>query len=155
MWTTILAFLGTFQGKAALAGVGVWALGLFSRSVAYRKVREGIGRVAYAIGARLSGFATARLGRLTWAPIENALADFLGFGVEQFFAGLRSDNVEKLETRLETLEAVGSEARAKAVAQKLAALSKSPEGVETPADAAVFAQALAAGDASARERLGP
>ncbi len=151
MWTTILAFLGTLKGQALIAGVGLWALGLFSKSAAYRKVREALGRAAYSLGAHLSGLATAKLGRLTWAPLENVLADFLGFAVEQFFAGLRSDNVEKLEARLDALEDVGSEARAQAVAQKLAALSAAPD--VRPSDAEVLARAVAAGDAGAREKL--
>lgn len=151
MWTTLLALAGTLKGQAVLAGVALWALGLFAKSAAYKKIRERLGRLAYGLGARLSSLATARLGRLTWGPLENTLADFLGFSVEQFFAGLRSDNVEKLEARLESLEEVGSQARAKAVAAKLEALSAAPD--VRSSDAEILARAVAAGDASAQEKL--
>lgn len=123
MLETIITYLtGTLAGNATVAALALWALGLFAKSSAYRKVREWLGKAAYRGGAALSGLATAKLGRVTWGPIEAVLVDFLGFGIEQLLAGLRSDNVEKLETQVERLEAVGSVTRAQALEEKVATL---------------------------------
>lgn len=120
--TITTALLGTFAGKATLAAVGLWALGWFAKSAAYRKVREWLGRAAYRAGAALSGLATSKLGKPTWGPLEAILTDFLGFAMEQALAGLRSDNVEKLEAQVERLEAVGSVTRAAALEEKVGVL---------------------------------
>jgi hypothetical protein len=123
MIETLLTFLtGSLAGKATLATLALWALGWFAKSAAYRKVREVLGKAAYRGGAMLSGLATSRLGKPTWGPLEAVLTDYAGFGVEQFMAGLRSDNVEKLEAQVERLEAVGSVTRAEALAEKVAEL---------------------------------
>jgi hypothetical protein len=127
----IATLTGTFAGKATLAAVGLYALGLFAKSTAYRKVREWIGKAAYQAGAALSGLATSKLGRPTWGPLEAVLTDYAGFGVEQFMAGLRSDNVEKLEAQVERLEAVGSVTRAAALEEKVAALRPVGRHAET------------------------
>jgi hypothetical protein len=123
MIETLLTFLtGSLAGKATLATLALWALGWFAKSTAYRKVREWLGKAAYQAGAALSGVATSKLGRPTWGPLEAVLTDYAGFGIEQFMAGLRSDNVEKLEAQVERLEAVGSVTRAEALAEKVAEL---------------------------------
>jgi len=120
--TLITALTGTLAGKATLVALGLWALGLFAKSAAYRKAREWLGKAAYQGGAALSGLATSRLGRPTWGPVEAVVVDFAGFGFEQFLAGLRSDNVEKLEAQVERLEAVGSVTRVQALEEKVATL---------------------------------
>jgi hypothetical protein len=126
MIETLLAYLTTtLAGKATIATLGLWALGFFAKSAAYRKVREWLGKAAYQAGAALSGLATSRLGRPTWGPLEAVLTDYAGFGIEQFMAGLRSDNVEKLEAQVERLEAVGSVTRAAALADKAEVLKAS------------------------------
>lgn len=129
METILTLITGTLAGKAGLAALGVWALGLFAKSAAYRKVREWLGKAAYKGGAALSGLATSRLGKPTWGPVEAVLTDFLGFAAEQLLAGLRSDNAEKLEAHLERLEAVGSQTRADAIAVKLGKMEEGRQGM--------------------------
>jgi hypothetical protein len=123
MIESIMVYLtGTLAGNATLIGLGLWALGLFAQSAIYRKAREWLGKAAYKAGAILSGLATSKLGKPTWGPIEAVFTDFLGFSFEQFLAGLRSDNVEKLEAQVERLESVGSATRAQALEEKVASL---------------------------------
>jgi hypothetical protein len=132
MIETLLTYLtGTLAGNATVAALALWALGLFARSAAYRKVREWLGKGAYQAGAALSGLAGTRLGRPTWAPLEAVLTDFVGFGIEQLLAGLRSDNVEKLEAQAERLEAVGSVTRLIAIEEKVATLRPMGRHAET------------------------
>lgn len=123
MFEKILGYLTeSLVGNAALGAMAIWAFGLFSRSAAYQKVRAWLGKASFQAGAALSGLATSKLGRPTWGPFEAALTDYAGFSLEQFMAGLRSDNVEKLEAQVERLEAVGSVTRAAALEEKVEAL---------------------------------
>ena len=117
MLTSILAFFGTLGGKATLASLGILLLGYFAKTVWYRKVREALGRATYSAGVALSALGNSKL-RLLWDPLENVLTDFLGFAVEQFFAGLRKDNPDKIEAHAVRLAEAGSETRAVALAEK-------------------------------------
>lgn len=128
--TLITTITGTLVGKATLAAVGLYVLGLFAKSTTYRKIREWLGKATYQAGAALSGLATSKLGRPTWGPLEAVFTDFLGFGLEQFLAGLRSDNVEKIEAQVERLEAVGSVTRVQALEEKAATLRVVGRGSE-------------------------
>lgn len=141
----------TLGGNATLAALALWALGLFAKSTGYRKAREWLGKAAYRAGAGLSGLATSRLGRPTWGPLEAVLVDFLGFATEQLLAGLRSDNVEKLETQVERLESVGSVTRAQALEEKIELL-QAP--LEAPEDEDTLRRLQEGNQDSAREKLG-
>lgn len=121
MLATILAFLGTLGGKLTVGSLGLLVLGYFAKSIWYRKVREALGRSAYAAGVAVSALGNSKL-KLLWNPLENVLTDFLGFLVEQFFAGLRKDNADKIEAHAERLAESGSETRAAALEEKAADL---------------------------------
>lgn len=156
MITMLTAFFGTTMGQvggsAAAATALAWILGKLSGFAAYQAARATAGRVLYRVGQGINKLGESRLGNL-WAPLEDVATDWGYFLVEQFFAGLRADNVDKMEKHLDRLEDVGSESRAKAVAEKLATLGRMPEPLQTAQDAAIAAQAIATGDAATNDRL--
>lgn len=149
MIETVLAFFATGAGKGVLISLGIYILSLFGNSVWYGKAREAIGRAAEAAGVGLSALGGSKLGFL-WNPTEKVLCDFLFFAVEQFAVGLRKDNPEKMGRQLERLESVDSQARAAALAAKLATIPPPPRD---KSDAEVMAQAVATMDAGNQERL--
>ncbi len=101
-----------------MAAAAVYVLGLFGKSASYKKVREAVGRVAMAAGVAVSAIGNSKL-KILWNPIEQVFCDFLFFAVEQFAAGLRKDNPQKMEQQLGRLVDAGSITRADALAEKI------------------------------------
>lgn len=105
--------------ETALALLAAYLLGAFSKSKAYAAARAALGKASYAAGDFISGLATSKLGKVVWGPLEAIFVDFVFVFFEQFCAGLRNDNVEKLETQAKRLEDVGSIFRREALESKL------------------------------------
>ena len=128
---TITSLL-TSQWAAAGGGlvIALWLLGRFADSTWFQAIRKAWGKACYTAGAAISFAGNTRFGK-AWAPLERIFADLFLFGAEQLGAGLRSDNVAKLEQQLDRLKDVGSVTRAEAVAMKLDLL-RHPSDVKMP-----------------------
>jgi len=115
-----------------LTGTGatiiLWLLGKAKSSTAYTGFRATCGVGLYKAGSAISQFGNARLKGL-YEPVESLVTDFLGFQVEQFFAGLRKDNPVALAAQVERLKDVGSENRLAAAQAAVA------DAVEPPVEA--------------------
>jgi hypothetical protein len=142
--TTILGFLA--------GPLAIWFLGQLRETKPYKAAMGWLGRAVFNAFATLSGVGTSRLGKHLWMPIEGIIADILFIVGEQAPAGLRSDNLEKLETHVERLESVGSVTRASALKDKLELLraTELPEGT----DPAIAQRLQDLGAASTEEKLG-
>lgn len=127
---SIISILTSHWTAAGAAVVAIWVLGKFADSSWFQAVRRTWGKACYSAGAALSFAGNTRFGK-AWGPLERIFADLFLFGSEQFGAGLRSDNVEKLEEHLDRLTDVGSVTRAEAVAMKLDLL-RNPSTVKIP-----------------------
>ncbi len=152
METIIATITGTLAGKAAAGVFAVWLLGWLRGSKPYKAALGWLGRLVYGAFAALSDVGTSKLGKPTWGPLEGVLTDVLFVVGEQAAAGLRSDNVEKLEAQVERLEAVESETRAAALRAKLEVLRTVPEA-PAGAEGEVFQRALKAAQDGAAEKL--
>lgn len=115
----VMNFLCSNFAAPAGAALMVYAIGMLSKSKAYTSTRNAGGRLAFTIGSSLSSAATSKIGRVVWDPIETIITDFVLFFVERFAAGLRSDNVVKLEAQVERLKGVGSVFQREALESKL------------------------------------
>lgn len=109
------------------AAVFVFLLGLFKGSKAYANARNALGIASFNLGRQISKIGNTRLAGL-WEPIEAIACDFLLFIPEQIAAGLRADNVEKLQEHVERLDGVGSETRKAATEAKIDALIEAGPG---------------------------
>lgn len=110
---------------AALVPLLLWVLGRLHTSARYKAVRAAWGRTCAFGGSFLGNLGRTRLGRL-WAPLETLLTDFLGFGMEQFLAGIRKADTVKMARQVERLKDVGSSARVEALVKVLE--SRAAEG---------------------------
>jgi hypothetical protein len=148
MIATILTYLTASSVVPVAAGALLtYLLGLASKSQWYAKAREAVGRFSMAAGVGLSAIGASKL-KFLWNPLESVLCDFILFAAEQFSAGLRKDNPEKMEQHLARLEDVGSVTRATALAAKIEALGRAPKPVQDAQDAAMFSRAFKAADSS-------
>lgn len=125
---TILPILNSYWTAAGGAVLVLWVIGKFADSIWFQNIRKAWGKLCYSAGAMVSFAGNTRFGK-AWGPLERIFADLFLFGSEQFGAGLRSDNVEKLEQQLDRLKDVGSVTRAEAVEMKLDLL-RNPSNVK-------------------------
>ncbi len=150
--TPLLPVLLKVAATTAGGSIVVWLLGHLSNSLVGEALLAKAGRQAYRIGVATSDFGTGRLGPL-WNPLEAFGTKWVRFLLDQYFAGLRADNPEKLQDELARLEAVGSETRAKGIAEKLATLAATPRPVRDADDAAIAFQATFDGNQSIKDKL--
>lgn len=150
MLSILTTYIAPALGTGAAITILAWILGKFTGAGWYQAFRAKIGTGAYNLGVMLSGIGKTRLGPLS-EPIEDIAADWCQFIPEQFFAGLRSDNVKKMEKQLDRLEDVGSVVRAKAIAEKIQEIKASP--IQTATDAAMFNGIIESGKESINENL--
>ncbi len=102
-------------GSAAIA---LFVLGLFRNSKAYTAVRDSLGVASYNLGKSISALGNSKL-KGVYEPIEAIVVDWFLFMAEQMGAGLRNDNVEKMQVYAKRLEGVGSETRKAAIDAKI------------------------------------
>lgn len=121
----LMSVLSSVPVQAGLFALLLWSLGIFAKSAAYQKSRAAAGRFSFLAGAALSKVGNSRL-KGAWQPIENILVDFVGFQIEQLLAGLRDDNVKKMEDQVQRLDQVGSVTRSNALKEKLDLLRDAP-----------------------------
>jgi hypothetical protein len=142
----ITAFVSSKFAAPAGIMLAVYLLGMFSKSKAYTAIRAAIGKASFSAGDFVSSFATSKVGKVVWGPLEAIFIDFIFVFFEQFSAGLRNDNVEKLEAQTKRLKDVGSIFRLEAVEGKLDIMSD-------PNDRLLHANLLKKIKESAREKL--
>lgn len=158
--SALLAMSGqqiALAGGAGALGFTVfgWLLGKASNTAPYKACRAFWGRLCYRAGAGASKLTTGRFGATLVEPLEEITSDFVVLGVDQFFAGARSDNLKKLDKQLDRLQSVGSETRAKAIAAKMldAVTAKARSGPLTQEEQTIFNRAMSAANAMTATRL--
>ncbi len=105
----VIAFITENKTISITSAVVIaYIIGLFSNSSIYLSIRKVIGRISFKAGDMVSGFATSKVGKVVWNPLESVLVDFGLFAIERFAAGLRNDNIEKIQEQVERLKDVGS-----------------------------------------------
>ena len=146
-------FVSGGTGMTITSLIAVWILGKFSTSDAYRKVRAAIGKSCEAAGVFVDATLGSKLGRPIWNPLEKVLTDTLGLALEQFFAGLRKNDLGAMAAQKERLDDVGSVDRVAMIAKKMESAIAS--GADVPESDPVMAKVLADSQAWAlRQKLG-
>ena len=124
MISTITAFLGSLTWAHLIAGstlipVFIWGFGKLRKTEAYTKALGALGKASMGLGVTIDAFGQKTFGKL-YAPLEDLVCDFLHVFVENFLAGLRKNNPEKLLKQAVRLEESGSKNRAHAIMAKIA-----------------------------------
>jgi len=149
----LTAYVAPVLGPAFAGIIVTWILGRLTDSAFGGALLAKSNRQSRRIGRALSVLGNSKLGAF-WNPLEKFATSWVRSNMEEFFVGLREDNVEKLGEELDRLEASGSVTRAKAIAEKIETLGKTPRPMQDAQDAAMFRKAFEAGDKSINERLG-
>lgn len=150
--TIVKAVLASGWTKASLAMLATWVLGYYSESSWYQAVRRAIGKAVFAAFAAISHVGETKLGKVLWGNIEKVLVDVIFVFGEQSTAGLRSDNIEKLEDHLDRLKDVDSVTRTEAIEMKLDLL-RHPGSIVSSREAAELARLNIANTERAKDAL--
>lgn len=150
---SVLAILSSKWSIAAIIPILLWVIGKFSKSQAYISYRATWGRIMFRTGKAISTIGNAKFGAI-YEPIEAPISDYGLFGVEQFFAGMRSDNVKEIEEHVARLKSVGSKFRVEGLELKLDLLRNPTDITQDDVNqAATRARMLGGIDASMKDKL--
>ncbi|MEO7957883.1 MAG: hypothetical protein ABIW76_14445 [Fibrobacteria bacterium] len=147
LYSFLVSYLAPVLGSTIAGVVVTWILGRLTDSAFGGALLAKSMRQSRRVGRTLSVLGNSKLGPL-WNPLETFGTTWVRSNMDEFFVGLREDNPEKLGEELERLEAAGSVTRAKAIAEKIEALGRTPPTVQTAQDAAMFSHAYQAADRS-------
>lgn len=156
MWTTITAYvtanLAPILGST-LAGLALtWVLGKLTNSKTGGDILAKAMRQARRIGRAHSALGNSKLGPL-WNPIETFGTTWIRSLLDEYFIGLREDNLDKLGEELERLEKSGSVKRSEAIRKRMEEVANRPDIPPGKTNAEVLAAAVAAGEATTKARL--
>jgi hypothetical protein len=151
---TILALLTSTAGITSIViPLAAWCLGQFSGSGLFKSIETRLSMVAGKAGQAVSDFGKAKLGAAIANPLEDVAAALIGRPIAQFFVKLRADNPVKLGKELEYLGTVGSQTRAKGIAEKLEALGAAPKPIQDATDAGIAFRTAFTAKESINEKL--